>query len=254
MAGPRIPDTVTPVRWDLREEFLHLPGDGLMLIDREGLISFFDNRARDLMGPQGRHCRGEPLAQHWPQLAALVEELGAGLGDNGPLVAVVPCGHAPRRVRLFRSDDGIGVVLVNDRQGMSPYVNEQLLMHKRILRHIRDAVIVTTSQPIDAPGPVIVYANPAALAQTGYRLEEILGRSPRLFQGPDTDPAAIQTFREALEHWQSVRQTVLNYRKGGSSFWVEIDITPLADSDGWFSYWVSVQREMRRPGAIQMAS
>ncbi|MFM7651309.1 MAG: PAS domain-containing protein, partial [Vulcanococcus sp.] len=218
--------------WDVRDEFLHLPGDGLMLVNSAGLISFFDNRARELMG---RHGRGEPLCQHWPELANCLEQLAIGTRDSGPLVAIVPCAGVPRHVRLFRSDDGVGVVLVNDRQGLSPYINEQLLMHKRILRHIRDAVIVTTSQPIGSPGPVIVYANPAALAQTGYRLEEILGHSPRIFQGPNTDPAAIGTFHEALEHWQAVRQTVLNYRQGGSSFWVEIDITPLADSDGWYS-------------------
>ena len=249
MASARIPDTVAPVRWDIREEFLHLPGDGLMLIDCEGIVSFFDNRARELMGPQGRHCRGEPLAQAWPELADLLEEQSIGVGDGGPILATVPCGSGSRRVRLFLTDDGVGVVLVNDRQGLNSYVNEQLLMHKRILRHIRDAVIVTTSQPIESPGPVIIYANPAALAQTGYQLEEILGRSPRIFQGPNTDPAAIRTFHQALLHWQPVRQTVLNYRKGGSSFWVEIDINPLADSDGWYSYWVSVQREVRRPAA-----
>jgi hypothetical protein len=49
-------------------------------------------------------------------------------------------------------------------------------------------------------------------------------------------------------HWQPIRQTVLNYRKNGSSFWVEIDITPLADSDGWYTFWVSVQRECKPPG------
>ncbi len=46
-----------------------------------------------------------------------------------------------------------------------------------------------------------------------------------------------------------MREVVLNYRKGGAPFWVEIDITPLADSDGWFSYWVAVQREVRGPQA-----
>ena len=83
-------------------------------------------------------------------------------------------------------------------------------MHQRILQHIRDAVIVTTAEPVDAPDPVIVYANPAALRQTGYRLSEVLGRNPRLFHGPDTDPAALRTLHEALRRWQPVRETVLN--------------------------------------------
>ena len=90
MAGARIPDTVAPARWDIREEFLHLPGDGLMLIDSEGIVSFFDNRARELMGPNGRHCRGEPLSQNWPELADLLEEQSIGVGDGGPILATVP--------------------------------------------------------------------------------------------------------------------------------------------------------------------
>jgi hypothetical protein len=64
-----------------------------------------------------------------------------------------------------------------------------------------------------------------------------------MFQGADTDPAALLTFHQAMRHWQAVRQTVLNYRKDGSPFWVEIDIAPLVDADGWYTYWVSVQRE-----------
>jgi hypothetical protein len=57
----------------------------------------------------------------------------------------------------------------------------------------------------------------------------------------------MQNFREAMAHWQPLREVVLNYRKNGSTFWVEIDITPLADSDGWHTYWASVQRECRPP-------
>ena len=38
---------------------------------------------------------------------------------------------------------------------------------------------------------------------------------------------------------------VLNYRKNGTTFWVEIDIAPLEDRDGWYSYWASIQRESR---------
>ena len=122
-----------------------------------------------------------------------------------------------------------------------------LLMQQRILQQIRDAVIVTTAEPVDPPGPLIVYANRSALRQTGYALEEILGRSPRIFQGPGTDPAAIAAFLAALRHWQPARQRLVNYRRDGRRFWVVIEISPLEDSDGWYTYWVSVQRECEAP-------
>ncbi len=241
--------TVAPrCTWDHSADFLLLPGDGLILANGDGVITYFDLRARQLMGREpGCRC-GDRLDEIWPELAEVLEEHALVAGRSGPVVTRVGIGDRLRTVNLFRSDCGIGIVLLADRCDANGTFHQQLLMHQRILQHVRDAVIVTTAEPMAAPGPVIIYANPAALRQTGYRLGEVLGRSPRIFQGPDTDPAALRTLREAMRHWQPARQKLLNYRKDGSGFWVEIDIAPLEDSDGWYTYWVSVQRDCRRPG------
>ncbi|KEF42909.1 MAG: hypothetical protein ER33_03295 [Cyanobium sp. CACIAM 14] len=240
VVAPRCP-------WDSRDDFLLLPGDGLILVDGDGVITYFDHRARLLMAREPRCRSGDSLDLIWPELAAAIEEHSDAASHLGPLDTRLTCGGQRRTVRLFRTDSGVGIVLLADRPAAPEASQEHLRMHERILQHIRDAVIVTTAEPVDPPGPVIVYANNAALRQTGYRLEEILGRSPRLFQGPATDPAALRSFHAALRHWQPVRQRVLNYRKDGSIFWVEIDIAPLEDSDGWYTYWVSVQRECEAP-------
>ena len=67
-----------------------------------------------------------------------------------------------------------------------------------MLNTIQDSLLITLTAPMEAPGPVIVYANDAVLHQTGYKLHEVLGRSPRLFQGPDTDQAVTQRFGQGL--------------------------------------------------------
>lgn len=240
--------TVTPrCPWDARDDFLLLPGDGLILVDGHGVITAFDHQARRRMG-RDPACRiGDALEEIWPELADALEEHSDAASGSGPLDTRLACGGRHHTVRLFRTDAGAGIVLLADRPGIDQAGQQHLLLQQRILQQIRDAVIVTTAEPVDHPGPVIVYANRAALLQTGYRLEEILGRSPRIFQGTGTDPAAITVLHEALRHWQPVRQRLLNYRRDGSSFWVEIDIAPLEDSDGWYTYWVSVQRECEPP-------
>lgn len=48
----------------------------------------------------------------------------------------------------------------------------------------------------------------------------------------------------ALEAWQSVRAETLNYRKDGSTYWNEFEIVPIANEKGWFTHWVSVQRDI----------
>lgn len=36
----------------------------------------------------------------------------------------------------------------------------------------------------------------------------------------------------------------LNYRKGGTKFWSELNIAPTANSEGWSTHWISVQRDV----------
>ena len=114
----------------------------------------------------------------------------------------------------------------------------------RVADFTDDVILVTEAEPIDGPGPRIVYVNPAFTRITGYAAEEVIGRTPRLLQGPRTSAAARQRIREALQHWRPIREQVLNYRKDGSEFWAELSITPVADDAGWYRYWIAVQREI----------
>ena len=121
---------------------------------------------------------------------------------------------------------------------------EQARLLRRVVEATSDVVLITEAEPFDAPGPRIVYANPAFERETGYTQAEVLGQTPRLLQGPGTSAKARRNIRRALEAWQPVRQAVLNYRKDGSTFWSDLRISPVADSKGWFTHWVSVQRDV----------
>ena len=60
---------------------------------------------------------------------------------------------------------------------------DYLRLLEAAVEHSFDSVVITPAE-LDRPGPEIVYANPAFQAMTGYAQEELLGRSPRLLQGP----------------------------------------------------------------------
>ena len=123
-------------------------------------------------------------------------------------------------------------------------IEERLRMLESVIVNANDAVMITDAQPIDLPGPKIVYVNPAFTRMTGYRLEEILGKTPRILQSEKTDRTQLDKIRHALSHWQSVRVELINQRKDGFEFWVELEIVPVADKNGSFTHWVSVQRDI----------
>lgn len=147
-----------------------------------------------------------------------------------------------------------GVFLVS--QDVTAEVERETEIHlfSAILDHIHDVVLVTEPEPIDPPGPRIIYVNKAFERMTGYTREEVIGLTPRILQGPGTSPEARARIREALRNWRPITLELLNYRKDGSEFWSELAITPVVRPDGWVTHWVAVQRdvtERRRAEARQ---
>lgn len=121
---------------------------------------------------------------------------------------------------------------------------ERLRLLESVAVHARDSIIITEAEPIDTPGPRILYCNAAFTKTTGYTSSEILGQTPRILQGPGTDPQSRAKLRRALSAWEPIEIEMLNYRKDGTEFWVELSIVPVADDRGWFTHWVSVQRDI----------
>ncbi len=104
--------------------------------------------------------------------------------------------------------------------------------------------IVITGPELDAPGPEILYANRSHAETFGYEVGELVGESPRLFQGPKTDRAVLDRVREKLEAGEPVEAETLNYRKDGSEFILQWEIAPVRDETGEIVNWVGTQRDV----------
>ncbi|GGE81342.1 putative bifunctional diguanylate cyclase/phosphodiesterase [Sphingomonas prati] len=131
---------------------------------------------------------------------------------------------------------------------------ERLRLLESVAVHARDSIVITEAQPVDLPGPCIIYCNAAFTRTTGYTAEEVIGLTPRVLQGPKTDPKSRALLRRALETWQPIEIEIINYRRDGSEFWVELSIVPVANERGWFTHWVSVQRDITERKAAQELS
>ncbi len=107
-----------------------------------------------------------------------------------------------------------------------------------------DIVIITEAEPQAEPGPRILFVNDAFERRTGYRRDEVLGRSPRFLQGPGTDRRELDRIQGALARWEPVKSELLNYTKSHEPFWLSLDIVPIADDQGWYTHWVAVEHDI----------
>ncbi len=107
----------------------------------------------------------------------------------------------------------------------------------------KDAILITTAE-LDPPGPVIIFVNPAFTTMTGYRESEILGQTPRLFQGEKTDRPMLKRLRETIARGENFSAETVNYRKDGSEYFVAWDISPVRDGQGNIVHYLSIQRDV----------
>jgi diguanylate cyclase (GGDEF)-like protein/PAS domain S-box-containing protein len=116
---------------------------------------------------------------------------------------------------------------------------------------VSDIVMITEANPIEEPGPPIVFVNQAFESTTGYAIREVLGRSPRFLQGPKTQRAELDKVRRALQQNEHVLVELINYRKDGSEFWVELDVDPVFNGNQ-VTHFVSIQRDISERKANEL--
>ena len=140
---------------------------------------------------------------------------------------------------------------------LMPLVDEQIVVitrditeRKQSLRLLGAAVeqssesIVITDTELDLPGPRILFVNSTFTKLTGYTAQEVLGKTPRILQGPKSNRAALRRLRETLRRGEMFKGETVNYRKDGTEYHVEWEIAPLRNSQGTITHFLGMQRDV----------
>ncbi len=144
---------------------------------------------------------------------------------------------------------GTNVDLTQQHQAQS-----QIRLLQSCVESIEDVVLISHASPSHSPGPVIMYVNPAFERHTGYTSAEVIGKTPRLLQGPLTSRTELKKIANALQEWRSVKVELANYKKNGELFWVELEITPVyAEGSTLCTHWIGVQRIITARKAAEQA-
>ena len=116
------------------------------------------------------------------------------------------------------------------------------LLNSAVLQS-KESILITDAQ-FDFPGPRILFVNPAFTTITGYTAEEVIGKTPRILQGPHTDGNVLKRLRKNLESGESFEGETINYRKDGTEFHLEWQIAPIRNAAGETTHFVAIQRDI----------
>lgn len=88
----------------------------------------------------------------------------------------------------------------------------------------------------------IVFASETISKISGYRQEEIIGKSPTMFQGEATCTVTRHKIKTALTQLKPFKEVILNYKKNGEPYWCEIEAFPMFDKNGTFLNYIALER------------
>ncbi len=115
---------------------------------------------------------------------------------------------------------------------------EQLEELSLVASKTTDVIIITDAKER------INWVNKAYEDLTGYTLEESLGRVPGDFlQGPETEPETIKRLAIAIDNKQTIQETILNYAKDGTKYWLDMKIDPIFE-DGKCTGFIAIERDV----------
>ncbi len=111
--------------------------------------------------------------------------------------------------------------------------------------HAFNAISITQADSDGGAGKII-YVNPAFTEMTGYSPDEVIGRSPGVLQGPNTERAVLDKLAEQMRRGELFHGETVNYRKDGSEFILEWIVTPVKNNDVT-THYVAVQHDVTGP-------
>ncbi len=100
-----------------------------------------------------------------------------------------------------------------------------------------DSVLVTDATPQGN----IVYANKAFKKLTGHDPDSVIGKTPRILQGPGTDKKVIDRLTSALKAGGRFEGKAINYKKDGTPFIMIWRVLPIKVGKKIMA-WVAIQR------------
>ncbi|WP_299185692.1 PAS domain-containing protein [uncultured Aquimarina sp.] len=108
------------------------------------------------------------------------------------------------------------------------YHNE--LVHKK-------SVIVITNADLK-----IVYATRNIEKMSGYTPKEVVGNSPKMFQGEQTDLKTSKIIRAAIDNQEPFEVSIVNYKKDRSTYLCHIKGFPVRDKKGKLINYIAFEQ------------
>jgi PAS domain S-box-containing protein len=136
-------------------------------------------------------------------------------------------------------------IRVQERAAELSKTNEAIRKLSKAVEQTEDSVIITNKEGS------IEYVNPAFEKLTGYRSEEVIGKTPRILKSNKQDEKIYKHLWRTVLSGRVFKAELINKKKNGDLYYIEKTITPIKDEQGNITHFVSTDRDITRQREIE---
>ncbi|WP_426064636.1 PAS domain-containing sensor histidine kinase [Flavobacterium sp. DSP2-3-1] len=147
---------------------------------------------------------------------------------------------------LLKDENGKAIRMIGAIQDITKQKEEEqrLKLLETVITQSKDSIIITEAHSFDAKIPNIIYVNPAFSIMSGYESDEIIGKSPDLFNCPNSNVNELEKLLKAIKNKEECLIETISYTKNKDEYWVRLSMIPIYNSDNELSHWISIQRDI----------
>jgi PAS domain S-box-containing protein len=127
-------------------------------------------------------------------------------------------------------------------------LKEEIVQREKIEKNLRifSAAIeqVDSSISITDTKGIIEFVNAAFLKNTGYSRADVIGQTPSCLQSGYTDAEVYASMWSTIKRGEAWRGEIQNRRKDRSLYWESIAISPICDSTGTVTHYLTVREDI----------
>ena len=226
-----------------RQVLLAFSAIGLLVAAIGGLLIFSPQSVEENISKQHSIASSETMGQIQPNVLRGISTIGMVVDVLAGISLVLTAGAGffiARTARRLEEDNRLFQTQIAEQK----VTQESLQLLGSAITQSKDAILITEAE-LDAPGPKIVFVNPAFTKMTGYTADEALGKTPRILQGPRTDKAVLNRLLKNLHEGEVFEGETVNYRKNGEELEIEWQIAPIRNAAGTITHFVGIQRDIK---------
>ena len=234
--GYRMMD-LAPVGRDVLVENLD---DAIVVVDTQGRIVDINPKAMELADPGVGAPFGKQMQDVFSRWVDIIPHYATFEGRTELKLERAPFSYVDLRILPLRDRQGrlMGKLAIWSDISARKQADEQLRVFFRAVEQNPVAIMITD------PEGRIEYVNPQFVKLTGYPLEEVRGKTPRVLRSGENSEDTYKNLWQAIKSGQVWRGEILNHKKNGEMYWTNELIAPVLDGHGAVTNFVSMQQDI----------